>query len=83
MGIKQLLPYLNEKLKRNVVEMVPPKKDVSVVIKHATRRAVSLSRAISREKPCKAGREVANYLGAVHYEFHFTSQDGIDAIEEH
>ena len=30
----------------------------------------------------KAGREVANYLGTVHHEFHFTPQDGIDAIED-
>uniref|UniRef100_A0A0D3BEX1 asparagine synthase (glutamine-hydrolyzing) n=1 Tax=Brassica oleracea var. oleracea TaxID=109376 RepID=A0A0D3BEX1_BRAOL len=30
----------------------------------------------------KAGREVANYLGTRHHEFHFTVQDGIDAIEE-
>ncbi|KAB1225745.1 Asparagine synthetase [glutamine-hydrolyzing] [Morella rubra] len=30
----------------------------------------------------KAAREVADYLGTVHHEFHFTVQDGIDAIEE-
>ncbi|KAL1370151.1 hypothetical protein HN51_000459 [Arachis hypogaea] len=30
----------------------------------------------------KAGREVADYLGTVHHEFHFTPQDGIDAIED-
>ncbi|XP_071715433.1 asparagine synthetase [glutamine-hydrolyzing]-like [Rutidosis leptorrhynchoides] len=30
----------------------------------------------------KAGREVADYLGTVHHEFHFTVQDGIDAIED-
>ncbi|KAF1894832.1 hypothetical protein Lal_00028276 [Lupinus albus] len=30
----------------------------------------------------KAGKEVADYLGTVHHEFHFTVQDGIDAIEE-
>ncbi|XP_040973642.1 asparagine synthetase [glutamine-hydrolyzing] 1 isoform X1 [Gossypium hirsutum] len=30
----------------------------------------------------KAAREVAEYLGTVHHEFHFTVQDGIDAIED-
>ncbi|OIV95512.1 hypothetical protein TanjilG_25183 [Lupinus angustifolius] len=30
----------------------------------------------------KAGKEVADHLGTVHHEFHFTVQDGIDAIEE-
>ncbi|KAK9142251.1 hypothetical protein Syun_011651 [Stephania yunnanensis] len=30
----------------------------------------------------KAAKEVANYLGTVHYEFHFTVQDGINAIED-
>ncbi|KAJ9167547.1 hypothetical protein P3X46_022191 [Hevea brasiliensis] len=30
----------------------------------------------------KAAKEVADYLGTVHHEFHFTVQDGIDAIEE-
>ncbi|KAI3991692.1 hypothetical protein MKX01_038090 [Papaver californicum] len=30
----------------------------------------------------KAAREVADYLGTVHHEFHFTVQDGIDAIED-
>ncbi|CDY71298.1 BnaCnng72260D, partial [Brassica napus] len=30
----------------------------------------------------KAGKEVAEYLGTVHHEFHFTVQDGIDAIED-
>ncbi|KAF5470420.1 hypothetical protein F2P56_010936 [Juglans regia] len=30
----------------------------------------------------KAAKEVAEYLGTVHNEFHFTVQDGIDAIEE-
>ncbi|OWM68720.1 hypothetical protein CDL15_Pgr024907 [Punica granatum] len=30
----------------------------------------------------KAAREVAAYLGTVHHEFHFTVQDGIDAIED-
>ncbi|CAN6325542.1 unnamed protein product [Urochloa humidicola] len=30
----------------------------------------------------KAAREVADYLGTIHHEFHFTVQDGIDAIEE-
>ncbi|XP_051142985.1 asparagine synthetase [glutamine-hydrolyzing]-like [Andrographis paniculata] len=30
----------------------------------------------------KAGREVAEYLGTLHHEFHFTVQDGIDAIED-
>ncbi|KAG9128818.1 hypothetical protein Leryth_009576 [Lithospermum erythrorhizon] len=30
----------------------------------------------------KAAREVADYLGTTHHEFHFTVQDGIDAIEE-
>lgn len=30
----------------------------------------------------KASREVANFLGTIHHEFHFTVQDGIDAIEE-
>jgi asparagine synthase (glutamine-hydrolysing) len=30
----------------------------------------------------KAAKEVANYLGTVHHEFHFTVQDGIDAIED-
>lgn len=30
----------------------------------------------------KAGKEVADYLGTVHHEFHFNVQDGIDAIEE-
>ncbi|CAN6692999.1 unnamed protein product [Malus baccata var. baccata] len=30
----------------------------------------------------KAGKEVADYLGTVHHEFHFTVQDGIDAIED-
>lgn len=29
----------------------------------------------------KAGREVAEFLGTVHHEIHFTPQDGIDAIE--
>ncbi|KAL0722409.1 hypothetical protein Bca4012_037008 [Brassica carinata] len=30
----------------------------------------------------KAGKEVADYLGTVHHEFHFTVQDGIDAVED-
>ncbi|KAJ0084747.1 hypothetical protein Patl1_31077 [Pistacia atlantica] len=30
----------------------------------------------------KSAREVADYLGTVHHEFHFTVQDGIDAIED-
>ncbi|KAL6905784.1 hypothetical protein ACP4OV_003385 [Aristida adscensionis] len=30
----------------------------------------------------KAAKEVADYLGTVHHEFHFTVQDGIDAIED-
>ncbi|KAL6003287.1 hypothetical protein ACLOJK_023510 [Asimina triloba] len=30
----------------------------------------------------KAAREVADYLGTLHHEFHFTVQEGIDAIEE-
>ncbi|XP_020090730.1 asparagine synthetase [glutamine-hydrolyzing] 2 [Ananas comosus] len=30
----------------------------------------------------KAAREVADYLGTVHHEFHFTVQEGIDALEE-
>ncbi|XP_058182307.1 asparagine synthetase [glutamine-hydrolyzing]-like [Rhododendron vialii] len=30
----------------------------------------------------KAGKEVADYLGTVHHEFHFSVQDGIDAIED-
>eukprot|EP01018_Ginkgo_biloba_P001707 Gb_40748 [translate_table: standard] len=30
----------------------------------------------------KAAKEVADYLGTVHHEFHFTVQEGIDAIEE-
>ncbi|CAN6301256.1 unnamed protein product [Urochloa humidicola] len=30
----------------------------------------------------KAAREVADHLGTIHHEFHFTVQDGIDAIEE-
>ncbi|XP_039064904.1 asparagine synthetase [glutamine-hydrolyzing] 1-like [Hibiscus syriacus] len=30
----------------------------------------------------KAAREVADYLGTVHHEFHFTVQDGIDVIED-
>ncbi|KAL8115230.1 hypothetical protein AgCh_021894 [Apium graveolens] len=30
----------------------------------------------------KAGNEVADYLGTVHHEFHFTVQDGIDALED-
>uniref|UniRef100_Q9LKQ9 Asparagine synthetase [glutamine-hydrolyzing] n=1 Tax=Helianthus annuus TaxID=4232 RepID=Q9LKQ9_HELAN len=30
----------------------------------------------------KAAREVADYLGTLHHEFHFTVQDGIDAIED-
>ncbi|KAL9276004.1 Asparagine synthetase [glutamine-hydrolyzing] 2-like protein [Drosera capensis] len=30
----------------------------------------------------KAAREVANYLGTRHHEFHFTVQEGIDALEE-
>ncbi|KAF8679166.1 hypothetical protein HU200_045932 [Digitaria exilis] len=30
----------------------------------------------------KAAREVADYLGTHHHEFHFTVQDGIDAIED-
>lgn len=30
----------------------------------------------------KAGKEVADYLGTVHHEFHFTVQEGIDAIED-
>ncbi|KAF7152529.1 hypothetical protein RHSIM_Rhsim01G0237600 [Rhododendron simsii] len=30
----------------------------------------------------KAGKEVADYLGSVHHEFHFSVQDGIEAIED-
>ncbi|XP_078160716.1 asparagine synthetase [glutamine-hydrolyzing] 2 isoform X1 [Carex rostrata] len=30
----------------------------------------------------RAAREVADYLGTVHHEFHFTVQEGIDALEE-
>ncbi|KAK2643589.1 hypothetical protein Ddye_025352 [Dipteronia dyeriana] len=30
----------------------------------------------------KSAKEVAEYLGTVHHEFHFTVQDGIDAIED-
>ncbi|XP_040369262.1 asparagine synthetase [glutamine-hydrolyzing] 3-like [Rosa chinensis] len=30
----------------------------------------------------KAAREVADYLGTHHHEFHFTIQEGIDALEE-
>uniref|UniRef100_A0A0C9RR02 Asparagine synthetase [glutamine-hydrolyzing] n=1 Tax=Wollemia nobilis TaxID=56998 RepID=A0A0C9RR02_9CONI len=30
----------------------------------------------------KAAKEVADYLGTVHHEFHFTVQDGIDALED-
>ncbi|CAK7330545.1 unnamed protein product [Dovyalis caffra] len=30
----------------------------------------------------KAAREVADYLGTVHHEFHYSVQDGIDAIED-
>ncbi|KAJ0040297.1 hypothetical protein Pint_26576 [Pistacia integerrima] len=30
----------------------------------------------------KAAREVADYLGTRHHEFHFTVQEGIDALEE-
>lgn len=30
----------------------------------------------------KAAREVADYLGTYHHEFHFTVQEGIDALEE-
>nr|DAD38705.1 TPA_asm: hypothetical protein HUJ06_013027 [Nelumbo nucifera] len=30
----------------------------------------------------KATKEVVDYLGTIHHEFHFTVQDGIDAIED-
>ncbi|XP_027932517.1 asparagine synthetase [glutamine-hydrolyzing] 2 [Vigna unguiculata] len=30
----------------------------------------------------KAAKEVADYIGTVHHEFHYTVQDGIDAIED-
>lgn len=30
----------------------------------------------------EAAREVANYLGTVHKEFHFTVQEGLDAISD-
>ncbi|KAI3891438.1 hypothetical protein MKX03_020720 [Papaver bracteatum] len=30
----------------------------------------------------EAAREVADYLGTIHHEFHFSVQDGIDAIED-
>ncbi|KAI3909755.1 hypothetical protein MKW98_014172 [Papaver atlanticum] len=30
----------------------------------------------------EAAREVANYLGTIHHEFHFSVQNGIDAIED-
>ena len=30
----------------------------------------------------KAAKEVAEYLGTLHHEFHFTVQDDIDAIED-
>ncbi|KAK1269290.1 Asparagine synthetase [glutamine-hydrolyzing] 2 [Acorus gramineus] len=30
----------------------------------------------------KAAREVADYLGTLHHEFHFTVQEGLDALEE-
>ncbi|XP_047327678.1 asparagine synthetase [glutamine-hydrolyzing] 2-like [Impatiens glandulifera] len=30
----------------------------------------------------KAAREVADYLGTAHHEFHFTVQEGIDALED-
>lgn len=30
----------------------------------------------------KAAREVAEYLGTLHHEFHFTVQDGLDALED-
>uniref|UniRef100_A0A0D6QZ42 Asparagine synthetase [glutamine-hydrolyzing] n=1 Tax=Araucaria cunninghamii TaxID=56994 RepID=A0A0D6QZ42_ARACU len=30
----------------------------------------------------KAAKEVSDYLGTLHHEFHFTVQEGIDAIEE-
>ncbi|KAF6140409.1 hypothetical protein GIB67_013178, partial [Kingdonia uniflora] len=30
----------------------------------------------------KAEKEVADYLGTIHHKFHFTVQDGIDAIED-
>ncbi|XP_039127093.1 asparagine synthetase [glutamine-hydrolyzing] 2-like [Dioscorea cayenensis subsp. rotundata] len=30
----------------------------------------------------KAAREIADYLGTIHHEFHFTVQEGIDALEE-
>ncbi|CAA6658823.1 unnamed protein product [Spirodela intermedia] len=30
----------------------------------------------------RAAREVADYLGTLHHEFHFTVQEGIDALEE-
>ncbi|PWS21650.1 asparagine synthase B, partial [Enterococcus faecium] len=30
----------------------------------------------------RAAKEVADYLGTVHHELHFTVQEGIDALEE-
>ncbi len=32
--------------------------------------------------PPQAGRAVADFLGTDHHEFHFTVQEGIDAISE-
>ncbi|KAH9718683.1 Asparagine synthetase (glutamine-hydrolyzing) 2 [Citrus sinensis] len=38
--------------------------------------------AIQGSPDLKAAREVADYLGTRHHEFHFTVQEGIDALEE-
>ncbi|KAE8680423.1 Asparagine synthetase 1 [Hibiscus syriacus] len=37
---------------------------------------------LSGSPDLKAAKEVADYVGTAHHEFHFTVQDGIDAIED-
>lgn len=37
---------------------------------------------VSFPRPVQAGAQVAEFLGTDHHEFHFTVQEGIDAISE-
>lgn len=50
---------------------------------HAHLPALFISRSLHLTgHPPQAGRAVADFLGTDHHEFHFTVQEGIDAISE-
>ncbi|KAL0388978.1 UNVERIFIED_CONTAM: Asparagine synthetase [glutamine-hydrolyzing] [Sesamum calycinum] len=56
---------------------------IHILVTSSSRYANRFNPLLGQGSPdLKAAREVADYLGTVHHEFHFTVQDGIDAIED-